>query len=77
MDSALSVTDSSYIVFGSDWPFSQLTFRGSSDPAPRLQETFDASGRLQVERNNQLRELPGLVSRIGRIWLKNPRRPDM
>ena len=64
MGSALSVTDSSHIVFGSDWPFSQLTFRGSGDPAPRLQETFDTAGRLEVERNNQLRELPGLASRI-------------
>lgn len=65
MGSALSVTDSSHIVFGSDWPFSQLTFHGSGDPAPRLQETFDAPGRLEVERSNQLRELPGLASRIG------------
>ena len=57
--------DSSYIVFGSDWHVGQLTFRDVGDPAPRLQETFDAPGRLEVERSNQLRELPGLASRIG------------
>lgn len=65
MRAVTSVADQSHVVFGSDWPFSQLTFRGSGDPAPRLQETFDTAGRVQVERNNQLRELPGLASRIG------------
>jgi predicted TIM-barrel fold metal-dependent hydrolase len=50
-----------HIVFGSDWPFSELLFTGSGDPQPQLSETFDAAQRRQIERDNALRELPRLA----------------
>lgn len=60
MRSVLSVSDRSHIVFGSDWPFSALTFTGSGDPAPGLNSVFSAEQRVEIERNNPLAQLPRL-----------------
>ncbi|SIR64747.1 amidohydrolase family protein [Williamsia sterculiae] len=64
MRSVLAVSDRSHIVFGSDWPFSALTFTGSGDPAPDLSEVFTADQRVEVERTNPLRQLPRLADAV-------------
>lgn len=64
MSGVTAVTDRSHVVFGSDWPFSALTFTGRGDPAPGLSEVFTASQRREVERLNPLRQLPRLAARL-------------
>ncbi|MBV6757347.1 amidohydrolase family protein [Rhodococcus opacus] len=64
MRSVLAVGQKERIVFGSDWPFSATTLTGSGDPQPELSETFGAD-RMQIERENALRELPRLASAVG------------
>ncbi|MET9265348.1 amidohydrolase family protein [Amycolatopsis sp. NPDC004079] len=65
MRSVLATGQQSRVVFGSDWPFSQLTLTGSGDPQPELDQTFTASDRLEIERANGLRELPRLAQAVG------------
>ncbi|WP_235214361.1 amidohydrolase family protein [Rhodococcus opacus] len=60
MTSVLAVTSKDHVVFGSDWPFSQVTLLESGDPQPELSETFSAADRVEIERTNPLRELPRL-----------------
>lgn len=64
MRSVLAVSRAEHIVFGSDWPFSALTFSGSGDPQPELSETFDVDSRIRIERENALRELPRLAAAL-------------
>lgn len=64
MQSVLAVSDRSHIVFGSDWPFSSLTFTGSGDPAPDLSSVFTASQRYEVEHVNPLAQLPRLRAAV-------------
>lgn len=66
MRSVLEVTGIDHIVFGSDWPFSALTYRGQTDadPAPALAEVFDPQQRYRIERLNALAQLPRLASRL-------------
>ncbi|HNP56219.1 amidohydrolase family protein [Gordonia sp. UBA7599] len=64
MRAVLSVTDRSHIVFGSDWPFSQMVYTGSGDPAPGLGTVFNARQRYEIEHINPLRQLPRLKSAI-------------
>lgn len=66
MRSVLAAGQRERIVFGSDWPFSQLTLTGTGDPQPELDQTFSRSQRLEIERNNALRELPRLANAIAR-----------
>lgn len=53
------------LVFGSDWPFSQLTLSGSGDPAPGLSGVFSAEERLRIERGNVLAQFPRLRQALG------------
>lgn len=64
MSSVLAAGRLEQVVFGSDWPFSELTLSGSGDPQPELDQTFTTEPRLQVERTNALRELPRLAQAI-------------
>ncbi|MDR2280032.1 MAG: amidohydrolase [Gordonia sp. (in: high G+C Gram-positive bacteria)] len=65
MRSVLAVAPRSQIVFGSDWPFSQMTFlEGGGDPAPGLSSVFDADQRYDVEHRNPLKQLPRLKSAV-------------
>ena len=64
MSAVGAVADRSHIVFGSDWPFSALTFSGGGDPAPGLSEVFTAAQRREVERLNPLTQLPRLAARL-------------
>ncbi|GAA4679093.1 amidohydrolase family protein [Gordonia humi] len=61
MRAVLAVAPRSHIVFGSDWPFSQMTFTGSGDPAPGLDGVFDSNQRYEIERLNPLKQLPRLA----------------
>lgn len=65
MSSVLAAGRQDHIVFGSDWPFSELTLTGSGDPQPELDQTFTTGDRLQIERNNALRQLPRLAQAVG------------
>lgn len=65
MSAVTAVTDRSHVVFGSDWPFSALTFSGSGDPAPGLSDYFTTAQRREVERLNPLKQLPRLAARVG------------
>ena len=64
--SVLEVTDVDHIVFGTDWPFSGLTYSASDtdDPAPGLSDVFDGDGRARVERANPLALLPRLAAEL-------------
>jgi len=66
MASVLAVTSRDHIVFGSDWPFSALTLpqSGTHDPAPGLNDVFDADQRMQIERINPLRQMPRLAEAV-------------
>lgn len=64
MESVKAVTDTSHIMFATDWPFSNLTFIVPGDPAPQLSESFTAAELLQVSRSNALAELPTLALRL-------------
>lgn len=65
MRSVEAVTDTSHIMFATDWPFSNITFIVPGDPAPQLAETFDRADLLRVNRTNALAQLPTLQSRLG------------
>jgi predicted TIM-barrel fold metal-dependent hydrolase len=65
MRSVLEVSDVDHVVFGSDWPFTELLFLGSGDPQPLLSKTFDGDQRAAIERGNALRQLPGVAARLG------------
>jgi predicted TIM-barrel fold metal-dependent hydrolase len=64
MRSVLEITDVDHIVFGSDWPFTQLLFLGSGDPQPELSLSFPPAQRAAVERANALALLPSLAARL-------------
>jgi predicted TIM-barrel fold metal-dependent hydrolase len=64
MRSVLEITDVDHIVFGSDWPFTQLLFLGSGDPQPELSLSFPPAQRAAVERANALGLLPSLAARL-------------
>ncbi|MGB3771358.1 MAG: amidohydrolase family protein [Rhodococcus sp. (in: high G+C Gram-positive bacteria)] len=66
MRSVLEVTGADHVVFGTDWPFSGLTYSASDtdDPAPGLSEVFDADGRALIERATPLSLLPRLAAAL-------------
>ena len=65
MRSVRAVTDTSHIMFATDWPFSGPVFLVPGDPAPQLSDTFSPAERLLVERANALAQLPRLAARLG------------
>lgn len=65
MRAILEISDVNHIVFGSDWPFTQLLFLTAGDPQPQLSRTFDQEKRHAIERANALAQLPSLAARLG------------
>lgn len=67
MKSVREVTSVEHILFATDWPFSGpvFTVSTSGDPAPQLNDSFNASERLKVERNNALQQFPSIKARLG------------
>ncbi|MFB7715220.1 amidohydrolase family protein [Streptomyces sp. NPDC056105] len=65
MKSVQELAGTRHILFATDWPFTSALFPGAGDPAPQLDETFDAGERLAVERSNALAQFPALAARIG------------
>lgn len=65
MKAILENSDISHIVFGSDWPFTELLFVGTGDPQPQLSRTFNQAQRHAIERANALNLLPSVASRLG------------
>ena len=57
MRSIIEISDVDHIVFGSDWPFTQLLFMRSGDPQPELSLTFPEQQRHVLERGNALAQL--------------------
>lgn len=64
MKSVLEASTREHIVFGSDWPFSELLFTASGDPQPQLAQTFGPTERMEIERGNAMRELPRLAGAL-------------
>lgn len=65
MRSILQISDVNHIVFGSDWPFTELLFVVPGDPQPPLSETFGTEQRHAIERANALRQLPRVARVLG------------
>lgn len=65
MQSVLEISDINHIVFGSDWPFTELLFVVPGDPQPPLSATFTTSQRHAIERANPLAQLPSVAARLG------------
>lgn len=63
MAATRAVTDTSHILFGTDWPFSDIIFLVPGDPAPQLADSFDADELLLVERSNALALFPRVAAR--------------
>jgi predicted TIM-barrel fold metal-dependent hydrolase len=64
MRSILEMSDLDHIVFGSDWPFTELLFLTAGDPQPQLSLSFDETQRHALERANALALLPSLARRL-------------
>lgn len=65
MQSVLQISDINHVVFGSDWPFTELLFVVPGDPQPELSLSFGAEQRAAVERANALRQLPRVAGALG------------
>jgi predicted TIM-barrel fold metal-dependent hydrolase len=65
MAATLKVTPLEHVLFGTDWPFAGLTFRGSGDPQPDLNRTLSGPQRAAVERSSPLAQFPRLARALG------------
>jgi hypothetical protein len=64
MRSVLEIRDVDHILFGCDWPLTELLFLTSGDPQPQLSLTFTEPQREAIEHANALRLLPRLAARL-------------
>ncbi len=62
------VTEVSHILLGTDFPYSASRYDGTpeGDPHPELNDSFDPSERLMVDRSNALAQFPSLAQRLSR-----------
>jgi predicted TIM-barrel fold metal-dependent hydrolase len=60
----LEISDVGHILFGCDWPLTELLFLTSGDPQPQLSLTFTEPQREAIEHANALRLLPRLAARL-------------
>lgn len=67
MAAVRKVTDVSHILLGTDYPYASIVYalKLPGDPNSELNDTFDASERLLVDRGNALAQLPRLAKRLG------------
>ena len=67
MAATREITPTSHILFGSDFPYSQLVYglKLPGDPNPELNDSFSAAERQMVDRSNALTQLPRLAQRLG------------
>ncbi len=66
MAATKEITPTSHILFGSDFPYSQLVYglKFPGDPNPELNDSFSAAERQMVDRGNALTQLPRLAQRL-------------
>lgn len=66
MAAAKQVTDTSHILYGTDFPYSKTVYalKWPGDPNPELNTSFSSTERAMVDRTNALAQMPGLKSRI-------------
>lgn len=64
MKAVREVTSVDHVLFATDWPFSYPVFVVPGDPAPQLDDSFNASERRMVERHNALAQFPRLAARV-------------
>lgn len=64
MKGVRALADLSHILFATDYPFAGPVFVVPGDPAPQLDDSFNATERLAVERSNALSLFPGLAARL-------------
>lgn len=67
MAATREVTSVDHVMFGSDFPYAQLVYglKLPGDPNPELNDTFDKTERLMVDRDNALAQMPSLAQRLG------------
>lgn len=67
MAAVRKITDVSHVLLGTDYPYAGIVYalKFPGDPHPELNDTFNASERLQVDRSNALEQLPQLARRLG------------
>jgi len=67
MAAVRKVTEVSHILLGTDYPYAGIVYalKWPGDPNSELNDTFNSSERLQVDRGNALAQLPRLSKRLG------------
>jgi 6-methylsalicylate decarboxylase len=67
MAAVRKITDVSHILLGTDYPYAGIVYalKWPGDPNSELNDTFNPSERLQVDRGNALAQLPRLSKRLG------------
>lgn len=69
MAAVRKITDVSHILLGTDYPYAGIVYalKFPGDPNSELNESFNASERVQVDRSNALAQLPRLSKRLGAL----------
>ncbi|RTL32586.1 MAG: amidohydrolase [Burkholderiales bacterium] len=67
MAAVRKVTDVSHILLGTDYPYAGIVYslKLPGDPNSELNDSFNATERLLVDRGNALAQLPRLAKRLG------------
>jgi 6-methylsalicylate decarboxylase len=67
MAAVRKITDVSHILLGTDYPYGGIVYalKLPGDPNAELNDSFSATERLMVDRQNALAQLPRLASRLG------------
>lgn len=67
MAAVRQVTDVSHILLGTDYPYAGIVYalKWPGDPNPELNDSFNPSERVQIDRGNALAQLPRLAKRLG------------
>lgn len=69
MAAVRKVTDVSHILLGTDYPYAGIVYslKLPGDPNSELNDTFNPTERLLVDRGNALAQLPRLSKRLGLV----------
>jgi predicted TIM-barrel fold metal-dependent hydrolase len=65
MASVLEISDVNHVLFGTDFPYTELLYEVPGDPQPLLSKTFNEKQRHAVERANAAAQLPSVAKRLG------------
>jgi hypothetical protein len=65
MRSVLEISDINHILFGTDFPYTELLYQVPGDPQPLLSKTFTEQQRHAIERANPAAQFPAIAQRLG------------